>query len=570
MTHAVFDLVLDVRSPYLFAAIEQLAPGLDATALRDSQGRALIPGDHMRGHLRHAVAALKGPAEGDRLFGSPSVDRGLSGEQDKPVRGLVLVSDLVARMLPGPGADSCMARQASLSYRVAIDEVTGAADEGMLKVVELAAHLGAVTRFIGRLDFANGASDSDVTLLQEALTLLSFVGQTKSAGFGQVISARLDPRPSATKTPPTIAAGTRLKVRVAFDRPLLVDTTRDSFNSFSSSTIVPGGAIKGALARALGSFDGALFARLAVSHAFPFASDKTHLADRAVPDALAIANTDSGRSARLVLSPADMDGWKFTSTPAFPMDWKAEWGIARAALKRPDSGLARQARGRVAIDPNGVAEEGQLFTVTQVETHSRLWEFTIDTAGVDQALTNRIVRFLVDGLPGIGRTGAVAMAAPEDISVVPVPDVPSVSGRVRLVLETPQVMTDPALATPVLDQYRAYFETILGRSVSGFAAMARREMRGDYQAYRFRPRGPDIYEPFELTMPGAVFAFEATAADDLATLARRGLPPMIGSAISSVPAAWERTPFTCENGYGAITIDDGWLDHAAAEIGGGA
>lgn len=594
MSRTVLDVTLAVRSPFLFASIERLAPGIDASALRDGSKRAMIPGDHLRGHLRHAVEALRGANDPlvKMLFGAESAKRGAEeastvakrpGHQDKPDPGCLDVSDLMGRQLSSGAATSFMPTgQASLYHRVQIDENTGAAKEGMLVVVEQAAPLGAIAVFEGTITIGPVQEDA-ISLLRDALLLVSHIGAMKSSGFGEVDHARssLKPRPKADPLAlPALNRQSRLKVEIAFDRALLVDTRREAFNSFIGSTIVPGGAIKGAIAERLrengvlsGADAGAMdteLSRLHISHAFPV--EGQHLRDKRIPACVAIAKGSSGLKATLGMRSGDLDALADEATPVYPMDWKDEdFELAAKAFDRPYSTLVRQNRGRVRIDDDGVSSKGNLFTTRVVETDRRLWRFEIDTEGVDQRLVKHVLDLLAHGLTGIGRTGAIAKAV--HFAAVPVAQHHRLgNSRVRMMLETPQVLTDPTSVKSPAVQYQWYLEEVLGAKVTDFAAIATRRMVGDYLAVRYRPFGPDVYQPHEVTEAGSVFEFGVDEAADavLRRIARYGLPPLIGNKpAKDLANDWKMTPFVAENGYGAVSFDDGWMKAGIDRLGGG-
>ena len=141
------DLSVRLRSPFLMQGLAAGRLGLDATALRDEEGRPLVPADQVKGLLRAACFTLSQATNGrlvdqdaiDALFGAESPKRGTtgSGEQDAPNRGALIVGDLAGPAKLG----------ASTATRVHIDPATGAARTGHLQIVELAAPLGTEVTF---------------------------------------------------------------------------------------------------------------------------------------------------------------------------------------------------------------------------------------------------------------------------------------------------------------------------------------------------------------------------------------------------------------------------------------
>ncbi len=378
MSRKAFQISVTLRSPFLFEGIGVSVHALDSSPLRGEKGELVLPGDHLRGHLRHAFSALHGEGSDivSALFGKASEDRTGTGEQDKPVRGALIVADLKATK----------GHEASIYHRVAINEATGAAATGMLQLIELAAPMGAEVTFKGRLMVRPGARLPErlAAEIDLALSLIPAMGAMKSSGFGEVVStdcrAITDDKPERAVS---IPSDQRVTVTVTFDRPLLVDSSHDANNIFRSAEVVPGGAIKGALAQALADAGHPVeknnaFSNLHVSHAFPLEGET--LAARAIPSALTVVKRSNGTlAAASALDSAAYEALCDSGTPAFPSDWKDEnFDLARKALGRPAANLRRFPRGRVAIAANGVAEESKLFVVETVGVQNQRWRFTLD------------------------------------------------------------------------------------------------------------------------------------------------------------------------------------------------
>jgi hypothetical protein len=537
MSRSVFEITVTLRSPFLFQGLDVAGHGFDASAQRDELGRLIIPGDHLRGHLRHAIAALTGQDSDacKALFGQPSQ----KGQDDTPERGALLLGDL--RHDGG-------ASKVAVYHRVALDDVTGAAEEGSLQLIELPAPIGGEVAFCGRLVLRPTAQAQPVTLLKTALRMIPALGAVKSAGFGEVVPGRYAIAPLID--PPGLAfpeAAGRYAVTVRFDRPLLVNVDRLDNNLFRGATVVPGGAIKGTLAEALRDagevkrLDDA-FAALPIGHAFPLNAGGV-LADRAMPDAMVAVGTD----VRFGHRPGVLAALSVNGAPAFPGDWKdAAWAKARAMLGRPGFDATLLSRGRVAITKDGVAAEGKLFVVMPVATAGERWRFVLDTTGAPDALRRSLARELSAGLDGLGRTGARMIV--DSVAEVARPDDPP-AGEILLLLETPAAITDPTDGATLFEQYCRYFRHVAGATLR--ECWARQRLAGHYQAFRHRAFDKARYQPFELTEAGAVFLLDAPDPLRIGELLRGGLPPMP----FRVPAlTWKTCPFMPQNGYGEVSI----------------
>lgn len=570
MTRKTFTITLGVRSPFLFAAIEPSAHGVDSSALRMANEQPCLPGDHLRGHLRHAAKALFGE-QADQvklLFGAESLERGAEkGRADEPQRGALIVGDLVEQPPAGEPKEGKASpkRSMSLAHRVKIDADTGAAEEGMLQVIELAAPPNKVVMFQGAITvrpFGPGGLRTSADIketLNNLLLLVSHVGALKSAGFGEIVSRSIVEvsAPKAAVAP----AADRVVLDLTFDRPILVDVERVALNVLVGRSVVPGAALKGALAEALKdagvlSSDSANadLSRIGISHAFPV--DNGKLADRAIPSALVCASS----MARLCFAEKDLEPLCAIGTPSFPGDWKDDdWDWAQGALGRPASGVKRQARGRVAIDKDGIAEDAKLFVTDLVESDALTWRVTLTRNDADPKLFAEVVAFFTAGFAGLGRTGACVTG--RLASVPPVKGAQLSAGRVVLLLETPTVMTDVQSALDTSAQYLAYFRLLLGDGVKSLQSIATRRMAGEFYAHRY-PIVAGKYLPFELTEAGSTFALDldATAAAKASVYLAAGLPPLhSGALLSDAVSGWGECPFMPQNGFGEISV----LDEAA-------
>lgn len=568
----VFDLTLTLRSPFLMRALHGARFGAGAAQLRDEDGTPIMPADQVRGIFRHALhelcAATGGRAIGEallrRLFGAKSRGQDETGEHDRPERALLIFSDLRAPSLAGTASGE--------TTRIAIDDETGAARTGHILVSELVAPMGAEVAFAGTIVglLADDEVETVAAALRKAMPLITAVGTAKSAGFGEVLAERsriavAADRPLALPSGGA-AAQARLAFRLTFDRPILVDAWQADRNMSVGAAIVPGAALKGALARKLmlagedpenGRCSAAL-AALVVSHAFPESADG-RISGLPLPLSLVAGRGGDGIVIGDALGLPPGRGAMIAGRAAiFQPDWKPAWfAAAREALGHPPfDEPANIARAHVEIGDERVAVDGALFTL--VARSARLgggprgWRMTLDFAGIDDAAMRAVLLGLFrDGLDAIGRTGASAAVA--DLPGVEMPAIEPVPGggnRFAVVLRTPAAMTDAAPGTSARAAYEDYWRQTLpaARLIDFFAAQ---RLAGGYLAMRRRAYGPQRYQPFVLTEPGSVFLLEGDVAGNLAHFARTGLPvpPLGGRQVD-----WRSCPFVPENGFGAIDV----------------
>lgn len=597
-----FPVVLRLRSPFLFEALEAVGFGIDGPALRDPQGVPILPGDHLRGHLWHAIGAI-GQSDPKirhlhrRLFGEISPDFEGDPTQNAPRRGIIDVPDFPAdpryhrceadfdleKGTPDPTV-ALPQLGSHAGVRVQIDDVSGAAKEGSLQFVELVAPQGAVVTFRGDITVRASSDEAGVflALLRDAFALIPAIGGSKTVGFGEIVHRLTtvgEPTTAPTTTIPAPTTGDRFDVTVTFDRPLLVDGWANASNLFRGGTIVPGATIKGALANMLAAEEtfgelggplGAALSKMKISHAFPLVETKygARLGDRAVPLSL-VATRDSEKEVRFADS-LDDRAWDAligvsTTAVGHAIDWKHEdENRIRAAIARPTSDLERSPRGRVAIEDTGVAAKGQLFVVAPVETSGRKWRFTIYRNDAEDASFVALSKAIAGGVSNIGRTGArmtVTEWTPVDRPRVH-PTTAHLGGGDRevwvVVLETGAMLTDPCSDLDYAEQYRRAFVALSGcEGLELVAHFARRKTIGGHLAIRHRRRGPGKYVTSDLTLPGSVFALAGEGVGDF--LARAvatgfGAVQFDGDA-AEVLTDRGSTPFLPENGWGQISVE---------------
>jgi len=547
MKRISLEITVAVRSPFLFPGLEAGKFGLDSAAIRDRHGKPIIPMDQVRGVLRHAVADLRAATGSNilddddvrKLFGFASGDA-LEGEvEELPGRRLLYVPDLIAHDFDGTS---------SIGNRVRIDEETGAAAKGALMFVECVAPLGQDVAFRGvaTLFALDGREKRIVDALRAATSYVSSMGAMKSAGYGEIRNFKIAEIATETLSLPTAASPSPARVRISgrFDRPLLIDSRRVSDNVHTSSSILPGAAIKGALAQAVSRAGGDPTAMkaltdLRIGHARVKGSPRTP------PKSLVKVDDQIGDALDVPLGKGALIGGK---AALFQPDWKD------SSRKK---GLRSDPRMHVAIDRmRGAGEDQKLFLTVLTDPGDELFEFEIDFTKIDSPEDAACLwELLQNGLDGIGGTNArleVVDHEPSD----PYPVQPVFKGnsegpdRYAVTLETDAVIVSEQTENSAFDAYSSYWqETCPGAKLVNFFASQR--LAGGYVGMRFRDSSGS-YRPFLLTEAGSVFLLEGNIAKRLAELVADGLPaPFIGGAKTT----WESCPYQPENGFGEIRAD---------------
>lgn len=522
---ATWKLCVVLRSPFLIPGVSAPAVVADAVPAVNAKGQPIIPGSLMRGLFRDAVGTAFGAAERDALFG------GKSGKEQNgdyaPRRRALEFSDLVGK---GCGNKPQFAR-------VSIDRATGAAKEGHLQFIELAAPPNCLTVFEGTVTCSAPAAKDVEATLEKAKKLIRAVGSHKSSGFGEVTDIILTRKGAAN---PLAAAKVDtdfrdwVELRFTLNRPFLVDSEHSTGNRFRGAEVIPGAVFKGALASALGTGADEWLAKTHIGHARPAPEGEAPYP--VLPFSLALID------GRLI----DMfDDKSTTGVPIFETDWKPKdrKAIYQALGMRGEPFIPRDVRVRTAmnylsgvvayeIDPETKEGAGQLFSYDAVDPTEHQWvaRWWIN----DDSHADRAAAILRAGLPGIGKTRAVATAVSFTAVNDPALELDKDGGF------TLTLLTDAALG---LD-YAAYWKEQGFELVDYFA---KQRLAGGYQALRY-PIEKGQYRPYVLTRAGSVFKIKGEA-QKAAEWLRQGLPPVASFSERS----WKEFPFGRENGFGAVT-----------------
>jgi hypothetical protein len=619
-------------SPFLTGGEAPPLLGLDARMPR-SQGQPMISGTLIRGVVRDALAAIctrcggripDVSSDGWRfigdLFGRSSglereadprsgADDGGGGDpavgsSNLPQRGAIMFTDFLADDAGRPGRTLT---------RISIESRLGSAKEGHHQAIELLYPIGAPVTFVGRalLRAADALSPQTVTkALDLALTVVPAIGAHKSAGFGRIKDHKVDLAPLHTATPTPFAEKHDLvAATLTFEAPFLVAADRVAPNVFAGSVVVPGGAIKGAVANALGGnkmsaelsdfLAKAVFraARPNVTAGIDAKSGAlvchAHSQDNprpvSIPNSLVVYdNSTPGLRKRIDLHDIITDQNPRIAenrvAPIFEIDWKTihQRAVYRALvrenivpIKLIEEILLRDVRTRTAIEPHTGAAKydpdrgGALFVYDMVvpqvaETREIVtWAFEIyASSGIPPDTWSRLngLRVLIGkaDTPAIITLHQTPAAAPSvDRSVSKSRD-----NRLTAVikLETATLLTPidklRSNGGSVRTAYDEYFTNLFQPiEVKLDRFFARQRLVGGWQAMRFR-RSKDHYDPWVATDPGAVFSIsvgktvEADFKNKLKELLLSGLP----EADEVMEPRWNHCPLARVNGFGEISL----------------
>lgn len=536
----VFDVTLSVKAPFLFPGQEAGRFGYDRVALRDLDGRPIIPQDQVKGLIRHGLTIMGRADLVEALMGKGSADaRKDSAGAFEPAKGRMFCTDLRCQIAPDAKSTDY--------HRVKIDDESGAAEQGHLLRIEQVfapekevAFSGQITLFATEMTHA--AADLGV-LLAAALMCKRNIGAMASIGFGEVIGCTLAPAPE-TQVAYKLSANPvgRFLWKFRVDRPYLVDAIRTD-NGYIGQSTIPGGALKGLVARCADLRGEQLDARSLSDTVFGHAAQH---AVRALPLSVVCVSGNDGETCR------DLAGaGSFPDDVTLQIDWKPVHEAACAKAFKdclaPHPRYIERVHTQIDAD-TGAAKDENLFSTTAVVPIDADFTSIVDTSALSPDYARAVLGALCAPMPGLGRTDA--RVEPLGFEAAPAPA--ATRGKVALVLQTKAwIEMDPAvLRHDPLAAYAPAFKAFLPHSTL-LEVHAAQELVGDYLARRFTPDGS--YMPWLMTSRSSVFVLDVDAADQdtLVALQRRGL---CSAKRGQSELDWQTCPFVAENGYGAFIL----------------
>jgi hypothetical protein len=580
-----------VEGPVLSRSTSIGAFGVDAPAARLSgpSGTLYLPGTLVLGRIRDAFRTL---AQADDRYGAALAlwfGARDNAEAGPPHRRRLFISDLTFQ---SPGADATRPR-------VAIDPLSGSVLEGAIQTVESPFGIGETVTCEGDVRLLGQADEIEAfwPLLRKALCWITQLGSLRTVGYGRIKHPCLKPATDVPPPPEPPAACGQLRIVLDVRDPLCVGEKRNDPNTFASSDVIPGGAIKGTLASMIladlavppskgtveeadSSALGRNFSRLRFTHAVPVVRPEAGSPLPPRPSRIphswvrAPACDDAGKALEAHVfydaARAEHPAAAYViggAAPRFSPDWKHDaWTEAEELTGWSAPGT--ELRVRTAIDETlRSARANQLFAIECRVTTGHLWVGEIDLSAVPDTERAEVVQALhglvAQGIAGLGRTGSFATVRLEAAAEPAGPEIDE-RGRIALVLQSAALLREPAIAGDVTEAYRQAFRE-LGAEASGLtlAAIFVRERLAGAEFIAARFFGKDrIYRPYLLTEPGSTFVFDigpGRRADACAAVAgweRRGLDipaaTLDAYALPKGASLWKACPFVRENGYAEV------------------
>ena len=556
-----WKLTLTLRGPLLTKSTAPGAYGLDALMARDGQDRPYLPGTLIKGRLRQAWEELGLATE--RMGPDRIVGREESSLSNTPQRGTIHFCDL-----------TCPPAKGGVTYRVAIDAVTGAAKDQALLMAETPFASGELVDFTGEVD----ATASDAEALERDLLFglhwMTHVGSNRGCGFGRITHVTLEKIEEPIEDTIWFDARGIAGIQIVPLSPFCFAKHRTKENIFESQDSIPGAAVKGCLAEQYSKSDRpvpAWFDRLRVTHAFP-AEEESETRPVVLPHSLVMNDAKAWYDATLKSGPFLFDG---ADAPKYAPDWKPSAESLGVLKHFGWATPSRQLRVRTAIDRSTQrAAEEHLFAQELVDPQGCAWQGRIDASALNEAEREELATELRQGLRGLGKTKARARVRPSrPIDTIGVHR--EASDLLVIVLQTPAVLLDPRGLDkaenrhPALlkERYANALSESLGAPVKLSHFYATQSLAGgNYLWRRFQAQEP--YHPWLLTDAGSVFVLQTEAAQNLAERWHGGgltLPSWTHEAygLKGEASDWQRCPYLPENGYGEVACNLAvhWSDH---------
>ncbi len=136
-------------------------------------------------------------------------------------------------------------------FRIEVDEIRGAAAAQQMQMMESPYAPGQVVDFEGRARFLT-ADEEDAPVLREALQRgllwIEAAGGTRTSGFGQLLDVEVGKEETRLLDSGMPMGGPAWDLRLSFRDPVVFSKRRVADNLFESGEVIPGGALKGAVA----------------------------------------------------------------------------------------------------------------------------------------------------------------------------------------------------------------------------------------------------------------------------------------------------------------------------------
>lgn len=590
------NITLAIKAPFLTSGgADPKNSQLDSVCYRNSRDKIVIPKSHIKGKLREAMKDL---ADANALPGI-SIETLFGEELDdgsfKPMRASLVFSDFALDT-------TTSLTNGGFSTRVSIDRKTGTSKAHFLQMNEQLVKSGAVTAWNGSIVFwAENDSEAKATeaVLKKGFQWITALGSMKGSGYGRLEKVSTDTKPLAISGN-SLKPATQYGVTIYFENDLFFGGLVNASNFQESNKIVPGSAIKGAIARSINQLCGSepdspidasnaavktsfptlanYFWRVSFTHAYPTTSDTNERATIPPFSTLYFGNKDDFFDIALIDDPENLD---VKPAAQFEIDFKNGdkledmFGWAKCqSVNRSRSAIYFKTR---------TANEEKLYTFKYISPRDENkieipWRCNLILPGLETNELSDLVSELEivfnRGLRFIGKRDTPARFLIDAGSFTPVRKDDSrriIDGKAIVTLQSDALLFDARSVDPGDDPftiYAEYWEKATEHSCKLHRFYARQKMYGRYFGKRFNAIADGQYYPFVLTNAGSVFVLEVVdqeiASDYLDEFDSLGLPlpsnikDKLTQQSFSNETMWQACPFVRENGFGEVAINMEW------------
>lgn len=605
---------LSVKAPLISSGGGDAVRNLNTIFFRSASGELALQHSHIKGKLLEAMLELQ-------KYGciSPTIDlqslfgQGCSNDEISPAPRTSPLLPHRARLhfsdyLLTNKASNLLPDQQRLT-KVSINSITGTSKENFLQVIENLFKSGDVVVWSGIISFFSKSDEA--VLIAKNLTLglkwITAFGGSKGSGFGRLESVTTELHQPDFFLPQKSAIPWQrdgISLHLEFIDDLLIGGISRGNNFIESETVIPGGVIKGSLARFLNQLCDTVpdseaigpnnrkvvdhfpllakyFSVLQFSHAFP-----VHTAQEHRPVVIPFSAVKTSGEDKLnayfdvaLLQNSSLD--RNNNTPAFQVNWKSS-GLLKEYFGWASCEIINKTR--TAIDSKTRrAKDESLYTFQYLtpfragsEKEKVKWivnlRFPDLEARQQERLLDEFINAIHQGWSILGKRGSrfsftVRDSLAQDV-IFPQSEAVYDKDIAVVVLQSDALMFDGMSIAAhhqkpdIQSIYNDYWQEITEHSCDLVHLFARQKFSGGYLAKRYKIY--QHYYPFILTEAGSVFVLRIKnrekAEKILQRLQKKGLPlpSLIARRVPENREPWELCPFVSENGYGEIRINQPW------------
>lgn len=565
MKFTSFKVCLTLKTPILSHSSSSIKFGVDATMLRDENGRPAFSRGLIKGNILEVLRDIENISGSDTLginldnfFGSRS-----NTDNNEPNRGKLHFSEYFSDL------SYQAASQKKHIYRIAIDKDSGVVKKGALQIIESPYEANQSRKFTGYVSayLTENEAEALEKNLNKALQIIPAIGANKGIGFGVIdrfcikkIENSLD-----SKEPSQLDNNTEFGIRIKMQESFcFAEPALGKKNHFESKNYIPGSAIIASIMNRVctGNYPNIKKninkIKFNNAQAVPKSSKKIPIA---AP--LSLVKGDNENKSAYINLATNPQSKNYIS---YLIDWKdKEWDVVNKKF-----GIVSPVKTiniRTKIDHNkGIAKEGELFSMELVSPYfdqelAYEWITNVSLSEIENpTVRNGIIAELTQMFTtphlDFGKTKAKAYLDIEE-KFEPFVAQAENEGKVVVYLQSPARLLTTGFTCEttgakekIKEAYKKAWQAI-NKELEMTDYFAQQQIYGgEYWHRRFRDN--TNYHPEILTTRGSVFIFEAKNRAALEALAKTGLPQIDDCAGGE---NFQKNPWINKNGFGEIMLD---------------